>query len=85
MKNRKKESRSKLHIQSNDQRKNLEFMMENLASLLCEVCAMNPNFMQVMKATFMEKAQCPQCGKHFINKKGVKQHTMRINSENKDK
>ena len=61
MKNRKKESRSKLHIQSNDQRKNLEFMMENLASLLCEVCAMNPNL--------MEKAQCPQCGKHFINKK----------------
>jgi hypothetical protein len=64
----KKDPRSKLHIQSNDQRKNLEFIMENLASFYKEVCAMDPNFMQVMKPKLMEKAQCPQCGKHFTKK-----------------
>ena len=52
--------------------------MDKLASFYKEVCAMSPNFMQGMKPKLMEKAKCPQCGKHFTNKKGVKQHIMRI-------
>ena len=71
----KKDPRSKLHIQSADQKKNLEFIMDKLALFYKEVCITQDNHpSSVMK--FKNRAMCPKCGKLFTNKIGFKQHIL---------
>ena len=72
----KKDPRSKLHIQSADQKKNLEFIMDKLALFYKEVCITQDNPSSVMKSK--NRAMCPKYGKLFTNKKGVKQHILRM-------
>ena len=77
----KKDPRSKLHIQSNDQRKNLFYIMDNLASLYQEVSTMNSNPLQAMKFKRLEKAHCNECGKQYTNKKGLNLHMQRMHQK----
>ena len=77
----KKDPRSKLHIQSNDQRKNLFYIMDNLASLYQEVSTMNSNPLQAMKFKRLEKAHCNECGKQYANKKGLNVHMQKMHQK----
>ena len=74
----KKDPRSKIHVQSGSQERNLAFIMDKLSSFYHEVVASHNDVMTVKEVRNMEKALCGQCGKHFSNKKGVKQHIMRM-------
>ena len=80
----KKDPRSKLHLQSRDQKKNLEFIIEKLSMFYREVCSLNRDSLSAVEVKNMQRAVCGICGKHFTNKKGVKQHILRIH-EGKEK
>ena len=71
----KKDPRSKIHIQSRDQEKNLEFIMDKLALFYREVCLHKPVETAALE---VQKACCGNCGKQFKDKKGLKQHMLRI-------
>ena len=77
----KKDPRSKLHIQSRSQNKNLGFIMDNLATYYQEVCSINNDSLQSLKLRWLEKAQCGECGKQLMNKKGLKLHIVRIHQK----
>ena len=74
----KKDPRSKLHIQSGDQGKNLDFILEKLSMFYREVCQTQENTSIDFKE--LHRSQCGKCGKSFTNKRGVKQHIMRMHS-----
>ena len=74
----KKDPRSKLHIQSGDQSKNLDFILEKLSMFYREVCQTQENTSIDFKE--LHRSQCGKCGKSFTNKRGVKQHIMRKHS-----
>ena len=80
----KKDPRSKIHIQSSDQQINLEFIMDKLASFYKEVSISQDKAIKATKKLWVEKAVCSKCGKFFTNKKGVKQHILRMHAK-KDK
>ena len=73
----KNDPRSKLHIQSRDQKINLVFIMDNLSLFYREVCysQQTPSALELKN---MQRAMCPKCGKLFTNKKGVKHHILRM-------
>ena len=71
----KKDPRAKIHIQSGDQGRNLEFIMDKLSLFYREVCLFTP---VETAALNMQKAICGNCGKQFKDRKGVKQHMLRI-------
>ena len=79
----KKDPRSKLHIQSGDQNKNLEFILDCLSLFYREVCCMSGGTTLEDKSS--QKSICPKCGKQFVNKKGLKQHNQRMHSSKKGK
>ena len=66
----KKDPRSKLHIQSGDQSKNLEFIMDKLSLFYREVCLSQPAGCSSIELKEMQRAHCGKCGKQFTNKKG---------------
>ena len=76
----KKDNRSKLHIQSGNQEKNLEFIVETLSTFYREVCKLNEVIMTSFEFKNGQKSICEKCGKYFTNKKGVKQHMLRMHS-----
>ena len=79
----KRDNKSKLHIQSKNQEKNLEFIIEKLSSFYREVCKMNEITMTSYEFKNGQKSVCDKCGKYFTNKKGVKQHMLRMHSSRK--
>ena len=62
---------------------NLEFIMEKMSSFYHEVISMKENSLQAQKLKWMGKALCGDCGKQFMNKKGVKQHILRMHVKNR--
>ena len=76
----KKDPRSKLHIQSGDQTKNLDFILEKLSLFYSEVCEMVENALGEIDYKEMHKCLCGKCGKTFTNKRGLKQHIMRMHT-----
>ena len=74
----KKDPRSKLHLQSRDQQKNFEFIMEKLSMFYHEVYATNRDALSAIELKNLQRAICDICGKHFTNKKGVKKHFLRM-------
>ena len=86
----KKDPRSKLHIQSKDKEKNLEFILESLSRFYNEVCSMPDVSQEAINYKELQRSLCAKCGKYFTNKKGLKQHVLRMHSSlnkrmNKDK
>ena len=59
----KKEPRSKLHIQSGDQNKNLEFILECLSLFYREVCCMTEKVAAAVDYKEMQRSLCGKCGK----------------------
>ena len=78
----KKDPRSKLLIQSGDQRTNLDFVLDKLPLFYREVVQIQNNLNLEFKS--MQRAVCPKCNKLFTTKKGGKQHILRMHSK-KDK
>ena len=76
----KKDPRPKLHIQSRDQNKNLEFILEKLSMFYREVCEMESSHRPAINYREMERSLCGECGKTFTNKRGLKQHILRIHA-----
>ena len=76
----KKDPRSKIHIQSKDKEKNLDFILESLSRFYNEVCAMSEVSPESVKYKELQRSLCAKCGKYFINKKGLKQHILRMHS-----
>ena len=74
----KKDPRSKIHIQSGNQKANLDFVMDTMANLYQEVCKQVQLDIDPRKIRAVQRAICGKCGKNFINKKGVKQHILRM-------
>ena len=79
----KKDPRSKLHIQSKDQLTNLEFILEKLSMFYREVCVMEQQGSSAMEFRELQRSLCGKCGKYFTNKKGLKQHMIRMHSSKK--
>ena len=75
----KRDPRSKLHIQSRDQQKNLEFIIEKLSVFYKEVSASALKELQPPLRIY-EKVTCTQCGKQFVNKGGLKRHLLRMHA-----
>ena len=73
----KKDPRSKIHIQSGNQERNLEFIIDKLALFYKEVCLLKP-VETPSPALEIQKSICGNCGKQFKDKRGVKQHMLRI-------
>ena len=63
--NPKKDPRPKLHIQSKDQKRNLEFILEKLSLFYREVCEMkkNENLPINYNHKDIERSLCGKCGK----------------------
>jgi hypothetical protein len=80
----KKDPRSKLHIQSGDQKKNFEFIIDKLSLFYREACMMKAEALSAMEFNNMDRSVCLKCGKYFTNKKGVKQHMLRMHSNKKE-
>ena len=74
----KKDPRSKLHIQSGDQKRNFEFVFDSLSLFYREVCTLQGKTAVEDKSN--QKSVCPKCGKQFVNKKGLKQHIQRMHT-----
>ena len=70
----KKDPRSKLHIQSGDQQKNMEFILEKLSMFYREARSMQRAVLTVVDFKEMQRSLCGKCGKNFTNKRGLKQH-----------
>ena len=79
----KKDPRSKLHIQSGNQNKNLEFILETLSLFYKEVCETKINT-EVGYQDLM-RCLCVKCGKTFTSKRGLKQHILRMHDNKKAK
>ena len=80
----KKDPRSKLHIQGGDQNKNLDFILEKLSKFYREVCFLQETTSKALELRDLHRSLCIICGKHFTNKRGLKQHIIRIH-DNKTK
>ena len=78
----KKDPRSKLHIQSGDQDKNLDFILEKLSMFYREVCETDPKVLQIKD---MQRSVCVICSKNFTNKRGLKQHMIRMHGNKTSK
>ena len=76
----KKDPRSKLHIQSGDQNKNLDFILEKLSMFYRDVITIPQEKLAAVEMKEMQKSLCGRCGKTFTNKRGLKQHIMRMHS-----
>lgn len=74
----KKDPRSKIHIQSGDQKAILEFIMEKLSLFDREVSKQSESGSTVKEIKHIQRAMCGKCGKHFTNIKRVKQHILRM-------
>ena len=76
----KKDPRSKIHIQSANQEKNIEFVFEKLSLFYKEVCKQQQerNSLPAIAMKQMQKAACGKCGKLFTDKNGVKRHILRM-------
>jgi hypothetical protein len=59
----KKDPRSKLHIQSGDQRVNLNFIMDKLSLFYREVCTLQHKSSLALEVK--QRAMCPKCRKMF--------------------
>ena len=70
--------RSKIHVQSGDQRANIEFIMDQLSSMYQEVAQLQDKPLIELQMKSMEKSICLECGENFTSKKGLKQHVMRM-------
>ena len=75
----KRDPRSKLHIQSRDQQKNLEFIIEKLSVFYQEVNNLALKELQPPLRIY-DKVTCTQCGKQFVNKGGLKRHLLRMHA-----
>ena len=76
----KKDPRPKLHIQSKDQNKNLEFILEKLSMFYREVCELQNNKCKAINLKEIERSLCGECGKTFVNRRGLKQHILRAHT-----
>ena len=74
----KKDPRPKIHIQGGDQSANLEFVVEKLPLFYNEVNRSKGAGILSQEIKSIQRAMCGKCGKSFINKKGVKQHILRM-------
>ena len=70
--------RPKLHIQSGDQNKNLDFILEKLSMFYRDVITIPQEKWAAVEMKEMQKSLCGRCGKTFTNKRGLKQHIMRM-------
>ena len=76
----KKDPRSKLHIQSKDKEKNLDFILESLSRFYDEVCSLQETTLDAVSYKELQRSLCAKCGKYFTNKKGLKQHVLRMHN-----
>ena len=81
----KKDPRSKLHIQSGDQTRNLEFIIENLSLFYKEVNLVPDTLSLMSDHKELGRSMCVRCGKYFTNKKGLKAHILRMHTSNRKK
>ena len=79
----KKDPRSKLHIQSKNQEKNLDFILESLSKFYHEVCTIRSTVHDSLSYKELERSLCIKCGKYLATKKGLKQHIIRMHSSKK--
>ena len=77
----KKDPRSKLLIQSGDQRVNLEFVLEKLPLFYKEVAKLQSSSVSALELKNMQRSMCPKCNKLFTTKKGVKAHIIRMHGQ----
>ena len=77
----KKDPRSKLHVQSGNQDKNLEFILETLSLFYKEVCEIKVN--KEVGYQDLMRCLCVKCGKTFTSKRGLKQHILRMHNSKK--
>ena len=77
--------KSKIHIQSSDQQANIEFIMDKLSAMYQEVVFLENLSAPTLKLKNGEKSLCGKCGKQFTNKKGVKQHMIRMHTNRREK
>ena len=62
------------------QQANIEFIIDKLSSMYQEVVCLQRQSASAQMVKQMEKSLCGQCGKKFTNKKGVKQHMIRMHT-----
>ena len=79
----KKDPRPKLHIQSKNQEKNLDFVLESLSKFYHEVCTIKSTVHDSLSYRELERSLCIKCGKYFATKKGLKQHVIRMHTSKK--
>ena len=68
----KKDPRSKLHIRSKNQAKNLDFILDSLSKFYFKVCKMRNYRPAAISFKELERIFCIKCGKYFTNKKRIK-------------
>ena len=81
----KKDPRSKLHIQSGDQARNLEFILETLSLYYKEVSLACESLVNNRELKDLGRSMCVKCGKYFTNKRGLKAHMLRMYTSLKKK
>ena len=74
----KKDPRSKIHVQGGNQKANMDFVMDTMSTFYQEVCRQMDKDPVLHGIKAMQRAMCAKCGKSFTNKKGVKQHILRM-------
>ena len=77
----KRDPRPKIHIQSSEMAKNLEFIMEKLTLFYREVCNLAENVLSSdLQSHDKMKCTCSVCGKILVNKKGLRSHMTRMHT-----
>ena len=77
----KKDPRSKIHIQGKSQKKNLEFIMERLSMFYFEVSVIEVDASKAIILKDLQRSHCIKCGKFFTNKRGLKQHVVKMHNK----
>ena len=82
----KKDKKSKIHVQSRDQKENMTFIMDRMSCFYKEV--LSSSFLMIANEKNSQegiKVKCNMCGKEFSSEKGLKSHTTRMHVKNKTK
>ena len=58
--------------------KNLDFILEKLSMFYKEVCEFKDETFSAIDYKEMQRCLCGNCGKTFTNKRGLKQHILRM-------
>ena len=78
----KKDPRPKIHIQSSDMSKNLDFIVEKLTVFYREVCDTAENAIGIeYHIQERKKSTCNVCGKILVNNKGLRNHITRMHAK----